>query len=311
MWKPSVLMVLVVLLAAPAMAASLYRELPAAWSGRTALVEGREFKFLVDPAKVAPALDEAFREIWAKARGVAESLGIRVTAREKQPFALYPAVKTYVDTADMQLWKAGYLIRLTADDKKGSPSPMVRVMVKRINQPPQAILAGRMEASGEAHKVRCGIEDNIGINADGTLSSYLEQGLSFQVGRTALGEMKLADFGRFAPFLLKLGIAPTVRLVPRRVFAILCRPGFIALPGLEKPAPVSMEAWAHTEGAAPFVYDYSYGYDGDFDRMGATHAAAEDFLSALYRDLGPSIGFGDAARWGGSKVRMFLQQPRH
>ena len=311
MWKRSVLALFAMaLLAAPAPAAPLHKDLAAAWKGQTSLVEGREFKFLVDPAKVNPDMAKAFKEIWDKAKAVAARMGIQITEREKKPFALTPVVKTFFDTEDMKLWKAGYLIRVTTNYKKGYPSSEVRVMVKRINQPARTILAGKMAASKEAYRPKCSIEDNIGINADGSLYSYLEQGLSFREERSALGDMQLADFGKYAPFLLKLGLPATTRLVPHPAFGTRCRPGFISLPGLEKPVAVSMEAWARTEGGAPFVYDYSYGYDGDFDKMTATHVAAEDFLQALYRELGPSIGFSNAADWGGSKVRVLLQQPR-
>ena len=311
MWKRCVFLVLaVVLLGAPAMAAPLHKDLATAWKGQTNLVEGREFKFLVDPAKVNPDMAKAFKEIWDKAKAVAAKQGIQITEREKKPFALTPTVKTFYDTEDMQLWKAGYLIRTTVNYKKGYPSSELRVMIKRINQPAKTILASKMSASKEAYKAKCSIEDNIGINADGTLYSYLEQGLSFREERGALGDLQLADFGKYAPFLLKLGIPATARLVPHPAFGTRCRPGFIALPGLDKPVAVSMEAWARSDGGKPFVYDYSYGYDGDFDKMTVTHVAAEDFLTALYRDLGPSMGFDDAAKWGGSKVRVLLQQPR-
>lgn len=310
MWKRCVLMALAVaLFAAPALSAPLHKDLASAWKGQTSLVEGREFKFLVDPARVKPDMQAAFKEIWDKAKAVAAKQGISITEREKKAFALSPVVKTFFDTEDMKLWKAGYLIRVTINYKKGYPSSEVRVMIKRINQPAKTILAGTMSAVKDV-KAKCSIEDNIGINADGTLYSYLEQGLSFRVGRAELGDMELADFGRFAPFLLKLGIPATAKLVAHPAFGTRCRPGFIALPGLDRPVAVSMEAWAHTEGGAPFVYDYSYGYEGEFDKMATTHAAAEAFLSALYRDLGPSIGFADAARWGGSKVRVLLQEPR-
>ena len=311
MWKRCFFTMLAALmLAAPAMAAPLHKDLAAAWMGQTSLVEGREFKFLVDPAKVNPDMAKAFKEIWDKAKAVGAKMGIQITEREKKPFALTHVVKTFFDTEDMKLMKAGYLIRVTTNYKKGYPSSEVRVMIKRINQPAKTILAGKMAASKDAYRPKCSIEDNIGINADGTLYSYLEQGLSFREERSALGDMQLEDFGKFAPFLLKLGVPATARLVPHPAFGTRCRPGFIALPGLEKPVAVSMEAWARTDGGAPFVYDYSYGYDGDFDKMAVTHAAAEDFLSAIYRDLGPVIGFGDAGKWGGSKVRVLLQQPR-
>ena len=122
MWKRSVFLVLAgLLLCAPAMAAPLYKDLATAMKGQTSLVEGREFKFLVDPAKVNPDMAKAFKEIWDKAKAVAAKQGIQITEREKKPFALTPTVKTFYDTEDMQLWKAGYLIPHNGQLQEGLP----------------------------------------------------------------------------------------------------------------------------------------------------------------------------------------------
>lgn len=290
-------------------AGPLYKAQMAEWKDNVKVVEGREFKFLGDPAKLKPEMKEAFKELWDRATAIASKDGLKVTERDKKPFALSPVVKTFFDTKDQQLWKAGWLIRVTTSYKKGYPEASVKVMIKRINMPSKGIFASKLAAEKDL-KAKVAIEDNIGINPDGSLYAYLEQGLSFKVDRSALGDMNLADFGKLVPQLLKIGLPADTKLEAIPAFGTRCRPGFIALPGLEKPVAVSMEAWARTENGKPFVYDYSFGYDGDFDKMGVTHEAAEKFTISLYKDMGPSLGFENAAKWGGSKVRVLLGQPR-
>lgn len=197
---------------------------------------------------------------------------------------------------------------MTTSYKKGYSESTVKVMIKRINMPSKGIFASKLVPAKNV-KAEVDIEDNIGINANGTLHAYLEHGLSFKISRSELGEMNLADFGKFVPQLLQLGIAKDTKLQANPAFGTRCRPGFINLPGFDKPVAVSMEAWAHSESGKPFVYDYSFGYEGDFAKQVVTHEAAESFTLGLYKDLGPSIGFDNAAQWGGSKVRVLLNMP--
>ena len=81
------------------------------------------------------------------------------------------------------------------------------------------------------------------------------------------------------------------------------------LPGLDRPLSVSMEAWSRTEGGAPFVYDFSFGYDGDFSRQIEAHKAGEKLMQALNARLGEKLAMKDVHRWLGSKVRVLLDQP--
>lgn len=98
--------------------------------------------------------------------------------------------------------------------------------------------------------------------------------------------MNLAQFGAYVPELLKLGLPADTKLYAFPAFGVRCRPGYIKLDGLEQPLAVSMEAWSRTEGGAPFVYDYSFGYDGDFSQQAEAHKAGEGFRLALYKKLG-------------------------
>ena len=292
---------------ATATAADLYQQSQARWKGQAKEISGREYKFLVDPAKTNSDMAEAFKDIWMKAKSVAAARNITMTEREKMPFALSPTVKTFFDTPGMDLWKKGYLIRVTTNFKNGYPVSPLRVTVKSLNAPFATVLAAKLEPKGVAGKVSA--EDNVCITKDGQLSSYVEKGVNFDLGRAELGEMNLAQFGAYVPELLKLGLPADTKLYAFPAFGVRCRPGYIKLDGLEHPLAVSMEAWSRTQGGAPFVYDFSFGYDGNFSQQAEAHKAGEEFTLALYKKLGDSLGIPDAWRWSGSKVRMLLNQP--
>lgn len=291
----------------PAAAADLYQQSQASWKGQAKEVVGREYKFLVDPAKTNADMAAAFKDIWMKSKNVAASMGVTVTEREKKPFELSPTVKTFFDTPTMDLWKKGYLIRVTTNFKNGYPVSTLRVVVKSLNAPFAKVLGAKLETRGVAGKVSA--EDNVCIGKDGQLASYVEKGVNFTLGCAELGDMNLAQFGAYVPELLKLGLPADTKLYAFPAFGVRCRPGYIKLDGLEQPLAVSMEAWSRTEGGAPFVYDYSFGYDGDFSQQAEAHKAGEGFMLALYKKLGDSLGVQNAWRWNGSKVRMLLNQP--
>ncbi|MBR5878074.1 MAG: hypothetical protein IKY91_00890, partial [Akkermansia sp.] len=111
------------------------------------------------------------------------------------------------------------------------------------------------------------------------------------------------------PELKTLGLKPDTKLIAYTAFGMRCRPGLIEISGLEHPAVITMEAWARTEGGNPFVYDFSFGYHGDFTSMQATHEAVEKAMQALYDGLNGKLGLPNAERYVGSKVRVLLNQP--
>ena len=305
-WLFSVLTLCLVAGAAPAGAADLYQKNLNEWKTQVKDIEGREFKFLVDPGKLPPALSDGFKEIWKQAKEVAAKEGITMTEREKKPFELSPTVKTFLDTADMGLWKKGYLIRLTINYKNGYPVSPYRVVVKALDPGFKKALAAKLDAPKVKGKVSA--SENIGIGKDGQLSAYVEKDVSFSLGRAELGNMDLADFGAYVPELLKLGLPADTKLVAYPAFGVRCRPGFVQLPGLDRPVAFSMESWSRTPDGPPVVYDFSFAYEGDYAKMAEVHKAAEKFTLALYKDLNDRLGFKDTWRWGGSKVRLFFNQ---
>jgi hypothetical protein len=126
---------------------------------------------------------------------------------------------------------------------------------------------------------------------------------------TALGKRSLGDFGKFMPELLTLGLPAETPLTGRMAYAYRVRPGAVVLPGIE-PCGISMEAWSATEGGPPFLYDFSFGYEGtDFYALGATHAAGEQFMREMFKGELAGLGGPDGDRWGGSKVRKMMNRP--
>ena len=73
-------------------------------------VQGREYKFLIDPAQTKPKLEDAFVDIWEQVKLAAERRGFKITEKDKDAFRVEVSTKEYLDTADQALWKAGYLI---------------------------------------------------------------------------------------------------------------------------------------------------------------------------------------------------------
>lgn len=288
-------------------AGQLYEDLLDDWGSKAKMVEGREFKFLADPAKTDPEMKKAFQDIYFQAKAVLEKNGLKVSEREKKAWALSPTVKTFFDTENMDLYKKGYLIRTTSNYKKGYYQSPMKVVVKRINAPFKTVMNAKL-ASTEG---KTGVaEDNIGLGPKGKLFSYVEKTVGMNLGRAELGEMNLDDFAAYVPELKKLGLKPGTKLIAYPAYGTRCKPGMVEIPGLDRPTAVSMEAWARTEGGKPFVYDFSFGYGGDFKAMKNVHKAAEKATQALYDELNGKLGLPNAERYVGSKVRVLLNQPR-
>ena len=68
-------------------------------------------------------------------------------------------------------------------------------------------------------------------------------------------------------------------------------------------------SWSRTQDGAPFVYDFSFGYDGDFSKQAEAHKAGEKLMQALNARLGEKLALKDVHKWLGSKVRVLLDQP--
>jgi hypothetical protein len=269
---------------------------------------GREYKFLIDPAKMKAKPADAFKDIWKRVRAAAEKNGFEVTEKEKNPFKVELATKEYLDTPDQLLWKAGYQIRVTNKYADGKPAKDVAVNVKCVKEDARLAMAAPLAVTG-GEKVKIEAEGNVGIGPGGTLREYIEKGATFTVPVEALGKMTLADFGRFVPELLSIGLPADTAFVGKKAFSSRVKPGAVVLPGTE-PCGVSMEAFADKEGGAPYLYDFSYGYsDLYFYDIAPVHEAGEKFLmKVLHGDLA-AIAMPESEKWGGSKVRKLMNRP--
>lgn len=268
---------------------------------------GREYKFLIDPAKVKGKPEAAFKDIWKKVRASAAKNGFVVTEKDKNPFKMELATKEYFDTADQALWKAGYQIRVTNKYEDGKPGTSVTLNVKSVSPDARVAMAAPLASKGGT-KVKIEAEGNVGIGPGGGLREYVEKGTTLTVDLAALGQMTFADFIRFVPELEWVGVPRDAQLVGKKAYSYRVKPGSVDLPGTE-PCGVSMEGFAETEGGAPYLYDFSYGYsDLYFYDSAKVHEAGEQFLAkVLHGDLA-AIAMPESEKWGGSKVRFLMKR---
>lgn len=270
-------------------------------------VSGREYKFLVDPAKAKGTPAEAFKAVWTQVKAAAAKEGFTVTEKEKAPLKAEMTTKEYLDTADQALWKRGYLIRITTKYKAGIADANGKVTVKAIHEDLAKTLAAPLEVVGVKGEQEC--QDNVGPGPKGQLVGYIEKGASFSVPLDDLGSLTLGDFGKYMPELLKLGLPAQTRLVSSKAYSYRVRPGYVVLPGTE-PCGVSMEGWAMKEDGPIFLYDFSYGYeDLTLYESPETHLQGERFLSKVLRGDLAGLALADDGKWGGSKVRVFMKRP--
>ncbi len=271
-------------------------------------VGGREYKFLIDPAKMKAKPEDAFRDIWKRVKAAAEKNGFALTEKDKSPFKVELSTKEYLDTPDQLLWKAGYQIRVTNKYADGKPGKDVSVNVKCVKDDARLAMAAPLAVTG-GEKVKIEAEGNIGIGPGGALREYIEKGATFTVPVEALGKKTLADFGRFVPELLSIGLPADTALVGKTAYSSRVKPGAVVLPGTE-PCGVSMEAFAEKEGGAPYLYDFSYGYsDLYFYDIAEVHEAGERFLTKVLHGELAAIAMPESEKWGGSKVRKLMNRP--
>ena len=270
-------------------------------------VTGREYKFLLDPAKTKDSPAAAFKDIWTRIQAAATKHGFTVTEKDKNPLKVEMTTKEYLDTPDQALWRKGYLIRITTKYKAGIAEGNGKVTVKAIFENLEKTLAAPLTVAGVQGESEC--QDNVGMAPGGTLAGYVEKGASFTVALTDLGKMTLGDFGRFMPELLQLGLAADTKLVSNKAYSYRARPGYVVLPGTE-PCGVSMEGWALKEDGPIFLYDFSFGYeDLTLYESPETHLQGERFLTqVLFGELS-GLALPDNGKWGGSKVRAFMKRP--
>ena len=269
-------------------------------------VTSREFKHLFDPAKTKATPEAAFKDLWTQIKAAAAKAGFEITEKEKNPLKLEYSTKEYLDTPDQALWKSGYLVRITTKYVGGSADTSGKVTVKAINEDALKSLSTPLKVVGVKSESEC--QDNVGMSYGGQLAGYVEKGSSFTITLADLGARTLGDFGKYMPELLKLGLPADTKLVSTKAFSYRVRPGFVVLPGTE-PCGVSMEGWTDKEGGAPYLYDFSYGYE-DVEIYGneAIHTAGEKFLTKVIRGELGNLAMPDGEKWGGSKVRKLMNR---
>ena len=269
-------------------------------------LSGREYKCLIDPASLPKDPKEAFNELWRRLEVASEKGGFTMTRSRKasKAFKVESTIKEYLDTPGQDLWKQGYLLRVTTKAKKGEG--MRTITVKAIKDDVLRCLATPLLVVGV--EARTEAEGNVGLGRNGQLAEYVEKGASWSVSAEELGSLTLGDFGKFMPELLKLGISAKTQLVSTKVFAFQGKPGDLSLAGME-PSPVALEAWSRTPGGEIFLFDLAFRVKGDYYSNTVAHKAAEGFMArVLYGDLKGST-LPDSDRWGGSKVRALMKRP--
>lgn len=270
-------------------------------------VSAREFKHLFDPAKTKGAADAGLKDLWSKVKAAAAKAGFEVTEKDKGAYKLDLSTKEYFDTPDQALWKKGYLIRITTKFVGGVPDTSGKVTVKAIHEDALRTMAVPLKVVGAKAESEC--QDNVGLGPGGVLRGYIEKGSSFSVALADLGARTLGDFAKYLPELLELGLPAGTKLVSSKAYSTRIRPGFVVLPGTE-PCGVSMEAWSEKEGAAPYLYDFSFGYeDVEYYGNDKIHAAGEAFVQKVLGAELKDLAFPGGEQWGGSKVRKLMNRP--
>jgi len=270
-------------------------------------VGGREYKFLFDPAKLPEKPEAAMARIWERVKAAAAKHGFKVSEKADAG-KVEQSYKEYFDTPGQDLWKKGYIVRITQKYKKGTPEFQVGVTVKAVNPDADITMATPLAVVG-GDKVKTEAEENVGPAPGGTLDGYVEKGSSFTVTLEDLGKLTLGDFAKYMPELLKLGLPAGTPLKGTRAYSVRMRPGTVDLPGTE-PCGVSMEGWSTEQGGKPYLYDFSFGYgDIDFYDSAAIHQAGEDFCAKVLLGELKDITMADQDKWGGSKVRKLMNRP--
>lgn len=291
-----------------ALAEDLYARSSKEWGDQAAKVDGREYKFLVDPAKIDPDREKSFRQVWALTKEVFNQQGLTVQEKDKKnPFKPKRQDKVFYDTPNMDLWKKGYIIRATVKYDDGKPEPKMKTVVKRINAPFDVVNSAPLTRADNKNKTE--LEDNVGVGYGGKLNSYVEKAIQNKLTKAQYGKMTIGDFGKEFPVLLNIGLPPETQLIEYAGYGQRVKPGFVNIPGAPEPSEISMECWSEKEGAKPLVCDFTFGYEGDFNSLTEAHKNGEKALLNIYNKLNDKIGLPNAEQYGGSKVRTRFHQP--
>lgn len=261
------------------------------------IVEAREMKFLIDPAKIGGTPEPALNEIWDQVKQLAAKHNI---ALQEKAFAfdnLTFSSKVYFDTPNGDLTKLGYIARITTKYLEGKPASAA-LTIKFIDRNNPELVFGALEFEEDAT-----VEENVGPALNAKLDTYLEKSIKYPLELDNLPKT-VADFAFYLPDLEQLDLPPKTPMEGVGAYSIRMKPGYVLLPNLPFPAGISMEAWLPIEGGEQaFVYDFSFGYPtGDYYDMPQTHIAAEQFMQKLYAELNQPMGLANNAKWRGSKA---------
>ena len=271
-------------------------------------VSGREYKFLIDPAKTQTPVDKTFEDLWGQVKAAAHRRGFEMTQRKGNPLKIETSTKEYFDTGDQLLWAKGYIVRVTDRNQQGAPSSAASITIKRIGEDVVQTLATPLAVAG-IRKVKTQAEENVGFGPGGTLRGYVEKGSSFNAVLDARDNLTLGDFGRYVPELLNLGLPADTVLVASKAFSYRIRPGKLELPGTGS-STISIEAWSAEAALLPYLYEVSFGYgDVDFYNAADTHTTGERFMTEVMREELGKLGGSETWKWGGSKVRRLMNRP--
>ncbi|MEN8140898.1 MAG: hypothetical protein ABFR97_06695 [Thermodesulfobacteriota bacterium] len=268
-----------------------------------AIVEAREMKFLIDPAKVGTNPEKGLNKIWERVKKFAKKEGVNVEEKGFAHDGFTYSTKVYYDTAKGEISKKGYVVRITTKYIGGKPATAA-LTVKFIDRDHPERVFSAMEDDEDAS-----VEENVGPAKGYTLDTYLEKATKMDVDLNKV-PVTMADFSALIPHLETLGISPKAKLTGIGAYSIRMKPGFVHLPGMPFPATISMEAWLPVDGESKeaFVYDFSYGFPtGDYYDMAATHSYAESMMQKLYKQLDKEMGLPSNAKWRGSKASYLRQ----
>ena len=248
-------------------------------------IGSREYKIVLDASQLRPLPKDGLAELWAILKTEAGIHNVVMTEKTGNPFKSSSSFKEYYDTPDLALRQKGYLIRVTTAEKNGLPRKDKRtVTIKAIHSNAASALATPLKIVDRAAKTSA--EENVGIGPSCSLQGAIAKETSFSIEADALGSGTLADFGRFMPKLLELGLPAETHLKAAKAYSTNMRPGVLALEISQSNtiwAKVSFESWSSEPDGPAFLYEVSFrSITKDFYADGPLHAQGERIAQKLF-----------------------------
>ncbi|MBL7671707.1 MAG: hypothetical protein JNM39_14570 [Bdellovibrionaceae bacterium] len=293
----------------------LYRRIVKKYPTQLSSIDGREYKTMLKTGNADGPIDETLTDLWDQIKTAANQGGYALVPTE-EPHKLETSTKEYFDTKDKDLWRAGYLIRVSTKILNDIPDTKVTVTVKSIKERPLETLKTKLRIPPKiidhyqlTHKKET--QENISFFPSGMLDGYVEKGVSFSIEAKELGNRSLNDFAKFVPELLEINkkIDTKTSLKSSKAYAARIVPGSIKFPDLGE-SPVYIEAWSKSQGEKPFVIDFSFGYETpEYYHSEDIQTAGEEFMLTVVRNGLEALIDKDSAKFGGSKVRLMMNRP--